>query len=914
MPIDMDKEILAAEMKGSLLRFCQYFYPLLYGRDFIIPNPMCRESHVITICRGLTRAFRLEIPTHKLLISVPPGHGKSTMLLMWVAWAMAQYPDSKFLYISYSLSLAAKHTETIRRIIQLPHYKYLFDVEIRHDARGKEFFQTTDGGAVAAFGSMGSIVGCFPPDELVRTSEGDFKISEIVNNKMELSVFSYNTEERRIELKPISGWFKNPENSIIEVKFSDGSSIRCTPDHKILTDNRGWVHACNLLTTDTLLSPADYNASANAQELSGYALGNGSVMQNAELRFAQSIVDWNGFWLFNAKEFFSTIFNNASTDTKFDLKFTRRYRQITNSLKLFISKFFVFKFAPMLGSFAFSVPGANSSGPNIHDGAPAYAVYFCNIIRFFPLMSMLTNFQDHFFVKLSKTTHCSMRNCILDVFRSCSIRKIAEVIIKRVSVKMSDIIPMRSWPNECFAHEAMNGSFFSSFLEPNGDNFVSSGANPRLKNFLTVRNVQSIAIGNNSIVTSNDSVAGYAIASIGPRYKSPVSINFIGHEKITYCLEVEDNHNFIITGRGGATIVSNCDGGLPGLDRFSGAVILDDMLKVDEAHSETIRNSVILNYRETIQQRARGINVPFISIGQRVHEADLSAYLLSGADGYDWEHIMLQSIDEAGNALYPEAFPLEMLKIKEEMDPYVFSAQMQQLPVPAGGSLFKPEWFVILDEEPEILMTFITADTAETNKSYNDATVFSFWGLYEIEAFGKKTGELGLHWLDCLETRIEPKDLKDCFMDFYSSCCQHSKPPLIAVIEKKSTGVTLVSVLDEIRGISIRAVERNRASGSKTQRFLEMQPHVAAKKVSFTFGSRHQEMCISHMSKVTANDSHRFDDICDTAADAIRLAFIEKTLYSINTVDKNREQITQQMSAQFNKRVRAGAVRNDRIG
>lgn len=480
MIIDQDKEVLASELRGSLLKFCQYFYPLLFSRDFIIPNPLGREPHVVTICRALTRAARLELPSQRLWISVPPGHGKSTMLIMWTAWTLAQYPDSKYLYISYSVSLAAKHTETIKRVIQLPHYKYLFDVEIRHDARGKEFFQTKQGGAIAAFGSTGSIVGT--------------------------------------------------------------------------------------------------------------------------------------------------------------------------------------------------------------------------------------------------------------------------------------------------------------------------------------------------------------------------------------------------------------DAGLPGLDRFSGGLILDDLHKIDEAHSDTIRNSVITNYRETIQQRCRGVNVPFIGIGQRVHEEDVAAYLLNGNDGYNWEHVVLKSIDDAGNALYPEAFPLSMLKLKEQFDPYVFSSQFQQNPIPAGGALFKEDEFVLLNEEPDILMTFITADTAETDKSYNDATVFSFWGVYDIEMNGQKTGQTGLHWLDCLELRIEPRDLHGEFMGFYGMCMTHRVKPLVAAIEKKSTGVTLISTLKDARGLEIRDINRTKASGSKTSRYLEMQPVIAAKLISLPADGRHTRLCLDHMVKITANNAHRFDDICDTLYDACKIALIDKSL------------------------------------
>jgi len=77
---------------------------------------------------------------------------------------------------------------------------------------------------------------------------------------------------------------------------------------------------------------------------------------------------------------------------------------------------------------------------------------------------------------------------------------------------------------------------------------------------------------------------------------------------------------------------------------------------------------------------------------------------------------------------------------------------------------------------------------------------------------GRKTGEIGLHWLDCQELRVEPKDLKDCFLDFWQDCMRYRLPPLMAAIEKKSTGTTLISVLQELRGMQIRNIERTRES------------------------------------------------------------------------------------------------------
>ncbi len=352
---------------------------------------------------------------------------------------------------------------------------------------------------------------------------------------------------------------------------------------------------------------------------------------------------------------------------------------------------------------------------------------------------------------------------------------------------------------------------------------------------------------------------------------------------------------------GAAGAITGRNAGLPGLDRFSGAVIIDDAHKPDEVHSDLIRESVITNFRETIQQRPRGVNVPIVFIGQRLHEQDLPAFFLAGEDGYLWDTVILKSLDEAGNALYPEAFPLEMLKIRQDKDRYVFASQHQQDPQPAGGGLYLPEDFPLLADEPEFLMTFITADTAETEDPRNDATVFSFWGYYNIHTQGRNTNVKGLHWLGCREMRVEPKKLETEFLDFWQDCARHKTPPLVAYIEKKSTGVTLLSILKGMRGLKVREIERTRKSGSKSQRFIDIQPYIAAKQVSLPAHAPHTEMCINHMKKITNNDSHAHDDIADTCADAVRIAFVDLMLISQTHKDSLWKATTKEASSRLNK-------------
>jgi hypothetical protein len=339
--------------------------------------------------------------------------------------------------------------------------------------------------------------------------------------------------------------------------------------------------------------------------------------------------------------------------------------------------------------------------------------------------------------------------------------------------------------------------------------------------------------------------------------------------------------------------ITGHDAGLPGVDHFSGGIVIDDIHKPEDIHSDTIRDRVKRNYFETIERRLRSPSIPIIMVGQRLHEDDLPAYILGGADGQQWKTAIIKALDDAGNARYPEVNPKSQLLLMKEKQPYVFASQYQQDPMPAGGGLFKSEWFQLLDQSPKIITTFVTCDTAETDKEYNDATVFSFWGLYQLTFNDNPIdGMYGLHWIDCAENRLEPKDLEDAFLDFWSGCMRYPVKPKFAAIEKKSTGVTLLSILKKIQGLRTIDIERSGTINSKTNRFLEMQQYIASKQVSLPTHGKHTTMCIKHMTKITANNVHRWDDIADTCYDAIKIALIDKVLVNMEVTSKDDEGIS----------------------
>jgi len=86
---------------------------------------------------------------------------------------------------------------------------------------------------------------CFPPEQRVLLANGKReRIGTIVNRKMNVEVMSFNEEKGIFEPKKVIGWFKNGfADRMVNFKLKGDScgyrSIRCTEDHKFLTE-QGW--------------------------------------------------------------------------------------------------------------------------------------------------------------------------------------------------------------------------------------------------------------------------------------------------------------------------------------------------------------------------------------------------------------------------------------------------------------------------------------------------------------------------------------------------------------------------------------------------------------------------------------------------------------------------------------------------
>lgn len=160
------------------------------------------------------------------------------------------------------------------------------------------------------------------------------------------------------------------------------------------------------------------------------------------------------------------------------------------------------------------------------------------------------------------------------------------------------------------------------------------------------------------------------------------------------------------TAQGGIVYATGADGTITGYgagkkrDGFAGAIVIDDPHKASEAASPVMRANVIDWFQTTMESRKNRPDTPIILIMQRLHEDDLSGFLLSGGNGEEWDHICIPAVGEDGLSFWEEQFPLEDLKRQEIANAYVFAGQMQQRPAPKGGGMFPVDRFQIIDHLP----------------------------------------------------------------------------------------------------------------------------------------------------------------------------------------------------------------------
>ena len=126
-------------------------------------------------------------------------------------------------------------------------------------------------------------------------------------------------------------------------------------------------------------------------------------------------------------------------------------------------------------------------------------------------------------------------------------------------------------------------------------------------------------------------------------------------------------------------------------------LIVDDPIKdMEEAKSDTMRDKAYDWFQSVAMTRLSPKGKVLIVMTRWHHDDLVGRVLQDDPDG--WEVLHLPAIDDRGEALWPERFPLEILEEKKaSLGTRVFEALYQGRPTPDEGGFFKREWFKVTD-------------------------------------------------------------------------------------------------------------------------------------------------------------------------------------------------------------------------
>lgn len=323
---------------------------------------------------------------------------------------------------------------------------------------------------------------------------------------------------------------------------------------------------------------------------------------------------------------------------------------------------------------------------------------------------------------------------------------------------------------------------------------------------------------------------------------------------------------------------------------FYGALVIDDPVKPDDVRSQLKRTTINERYNNTIASRKALKTTPIIVIMQRVHDNDLSGYLLRGGSAEKWHHLELPALINNNRSyprdwthgvpiehglpdgpLWPYKHDAEDIETLKQAHSFTYAAQYDQRPKKVQGKVFDESWWKYYD--PEAMPTFdyvgIYADTAQKVNNWNDFSVLQAWGY--------KNGEIYL--IDQIRDRWEAPTLKNKtrqFVDkFYNPSATYSKLRHLK-IEDKVSGTGLIQELstgNQHTGelpLPIPVLPLTPGDRDKLSRAMDAAPFIQAGRVHLPNRSKWLIDYVEEFNHFSADDSHDFDDQVDPTLYAIQ--------------------------------------------
>lgn len=327
---------------------------------------------------------------------------------------------------------------------------------------------------------------------------------------------------------------------------------------------------------------------------------------------------------------------------------------------------------------------------------------------------------------------------------------------------------------------------------------------------------------------------------------------------------------------------------------FTGAIILDDPLKPEDAFSKAARDKANRKILNTVNSRKAKSTTPIITIMQRLHEDDPTGFMLQGNLPGEFHHFAIPALidddyiatlpdhikqliptdvqrDPLGRQSYwPQKETLESLLQLEQggaskdgatVSRYTFSSQYMQAPTKLGGGLIRSEWFIDYETLPLLKWRGIWVDTAQKTREHND------WSVFLVAGLGVDNN---VYILDVVRGKWEAPELIQKAQEVLSKHNTYTemlgKLRSMAVEDKASGTMLIQTIRNNRNSVPIQSVQRNT---DKLTRFMDVQLYIEQGRVYLPARAAWKVDFLAECEAFTANMTHDHDDQVDTLIDAI---------------------------------------------
>ena len=356
-------------------------------------------------------------------------------------------------------------------------------------------------------------------------------------------------------------------------------------------------------------------------------------------------------------------------------------------------------------------------------------------------------------------------------------------------------------------------------------------------------------------------------------------------------------------------------------------VIIDDPHSVSSASSEQKRATTIETFEQAVPTR---LNNPdrsaIVVIMQRLHEEDVSGVIIEKQLGYD--HIMIPmefDPDRAaptmlgwedprttkGELMFPDRFPKHVVeRDKKIMGTYAASGQFQQLPTPEDGGIIKRKHWQLWDDPKFPPFDYIIAslDTAYTEKTENDPSAMTVWGIWTDDPKTHATRMLGKDGYHVVRTYDE-KEVPPRIMLMYAWQEHLEMPELIAKVSDTCTRWKVSRLLIENKSVGMPVARELRRMYSGKNFGVQLEDPGSIDKMARLYSVQHlfEEGLVYCPDKAWADEvisqcmrfpKAKHDDLVDTVSMAMRYlrrsGFILRTEEVSQDYDDSRHHIGRQ--------------------